>query len=308
MQKKLIVASPRGFCAGVTRAVEVVQKALDLWGSPIYVKHEIVHNQFVVDQLRDSGAVFVEELEEVPAGSHVIFSAHGVPPSAFKEAKDRGLLVTDATCPLVTKVHKEARRYADQGCEILLIGHREHVEAIGTCGVAPKQTRIIQTREEAEAVEVTPQDAVAVLTQTTLSVDDAKEIQEVLQRRFGELKTPTRSDICYATTNRQTAIKEICQEVELVLVVGSRTSSNSNRLCEVAKKAGVEAYLIGDETEIDPRWLNGVHAVGMTAGASTPEEIIERCIQRLGELGIASVQEKEIVSEQVSFNLPQMTK
>lgn len=302
----MIVASPRGFCAGVTRAVEVVQKALDLWGPPVYVKHEIVHNQFVVDRLRDSGAVFVEELDEAPKGAHVIFSAHGVPPNTFDEARKRGLKVTDATCPLVTKVHREARRFADQDYQILLIGHREHVEAIGTKGVAPKQTRIIQTLEEARQVDIQPKDKVAVLTQTTLSVDDARDIQEILEDRFGEIETPARSDICYATTNRQTAIKEICKEVDLVLVVGSRTSSNSNRLREVAEKAGVDAYLISDETEINPQWLSEVQSVGMTAGASTPEEIIERCIHKLGDLGVNQVEEKEIISEKVSFNLPQM--
>ena len=304
--KTLVLASPRGFCAGVTRAIEIVEKAIEIWGPPIYVKHEIVHNQFVVGQLREKGAIFVEDISEIPSGSHVIFSAHGVPPATFDEAEKLNLNVTDATCPLVTKVHKEARRYADKGVEILYIGHRDHVEAIGTRGVAPELTTIVESVEEAAAVEVNNPNKVAVLTQTTLSVDDTKEIQDTLLTRFEELQTPRKSDICYATTNRQTAIKQICAEVELVLVVGSSNSSNSNRLREVANRMGVRSYLINSHHDIEESWLKGVERIGMTAGASTPEEIIERCITRLKEMGVDKVEEKQIIPENVTFNLPRM--
>ena len=304
--KTLVLASPRGFCAGVTRAIEIVEKAIEIWGPPIYVKHEIVHNQFVVGRLREKGAVFVEDISEIPSGSHVIFSAHGVPPATFDEAEKLNLNVTDATCPLVTKVHKEARRYADKGVEILYIGHRDHVEAIGTRGVAPELTTIVESVEEAAAVEVNNPNKVAVLTQTTLSVDDTKEIQDTLLTRFEELQTPRKSDICYATTNRQTAIKQICAEVELVLVVGSSNSSNSNRLREVANRMGVKSYLINSHDDIEEAWFNGIERIGMTAGASTPEEIIERCITRLKELGVDKVEEKQIIPENVTFNLPKM--
>ncbi len=304
--KTLVLASPRGFCAGVTRAIGIVEKALEIWGPPIYVKHEIVHNKFVVGRLREKGAIFVEDVSEIPPGSHVIFSAHGVPPSTFDQAEKLELNVTDATCPLVTKVHKEARRYAEKGVEILYIGHKNHVEAIGTRGVAPELTTIVENVEEAEKVTVDNPDKVAVLTQTTLSVDDTKEIQDTLLHRFKELQTPRKSDICYATTNRQTAIKEICAEVELVLVVGSSNSSNSNRLREVANRMGVQSYLINSHHDIEESWLNGVERIGMTAGASTPEEIIERCIDRLKELGVENVQEKQIIPENVTFNLPKM--
>lgn len=304
--KTLVLASPRGFCAGVTRAIEIVEKAIEIWGPPIYVKHEIVHNQFVVGRLREKGAIFVEDISEIPSGSHVIFSAHGVPPATFDEAEKLNLNVTDATCPLVTKVHKEARRYADKGVEILYIGHRDHVEAIGTRGVAPELTTIVESVEEAAAVEVNNPNKVAVLTQTTLSVDDTKEIQDTLLTRFEELQTPRKSDICYATTNRQTAIKQICAEVELVLVVGSSNSSNSNRLREVANRMGVKSYLINSHDDIEEAWFNGIERIGMTAGASTPEEIIERCITRLKELGVDKVEEKQIIPENVTFNLPKM--
>ncbi len=304
--KTLVLASPRGFCAGVTRAIEIVEKALEIWGPPIYVKHEIVHNQFVVGQLRKKGAIFVEDISEIPSGSHVIFSAHGVPPTTFDEAERLKLNVTDATCPLVTKVHKEARRYAEKGVEILYIGHRDHVEAIGTRGVAPELTTIVESVEEASAVKVNNPNKVAVLTQTTLSVDDTKEIQDTLLNRFEELQTPRKSDICYATTNRQTAIKQICSEVELVLVVGSSNSSNSNRLREVANRMGVRSYLINSHHDIEESWLDGIERVGMTAGASTPEEIIERCIARLKELGVSNVEERQIIPENVTFNIPKM--
>ena len=304
--KTLVLASPRSFCAGVTRAIEIVEKAIEIWGPPIYVKHEIVHNQFVVGRLREKGAIFVEDISDIPEGSHVIFSAHGVPPATFDEADKLNLNVTDATCPLVTKVHKEARRYADKGVEILYIGHRDHVEAIGTRGVAPELTTIVESVEEAAAVKVNNPNKVAVLTQTTLSVDDTKEIQDTLLTRFEELQTPRKSDICYATTNRQTAIKQICAEVELVLVVGSSNDSNSNRLREVANRMGVRSYLINSHHDIQDSWLDGVERIGMTAGASTPEEIIERCITRLKELGVDKVEEKQIIPENVTFNLPKM--
>lgn len=305
-KKKLVIASPRGFCAGVKRAIEIVEKAIELWGPPIYVKHEIVHNQFVVDRLREKGAIFVEELEDVPPGSRVIFSAHGVPPRTFQEAKDRELKVTDATCPLVTKVHKEAARFSNVNSDILLIGHKNHVETIGTSGVAPERTTVVETLEDAWEAQVSNPENVAVLTQTTLSVDDTKDVLEVLRERFPDLQTPSRSDICYATTNRQAAIKEICKDVDLVLVVGSRTSSNSNRLREVAERVGVSSYLISDETEIHPEWLAGVQNIGMTAGASTPEAIIMKCIARLRSLGVNEVEERPLIEENITFHLPKM--
>ncbi|MBW7875634.1 MAG: 4-hydroxy-3-methylbut-2-enyl diphosphate reductase [Candidatus Cloacimonetes bacterium] len=306
MGKTLLLASPRGFCAGVTRAIEIVERALQLWGSPVYVKHEIVHNRHVVDRLRAKGAIFVEELEEIPAGSKVIFSAHGVPPDTFSKAESMSLDVTDATCPLVTKVHKEAYRYASEDMQILLIGHKNHVEAIGTQGVAKERTTIIETPEDARTVSVANPDKVAVLTQTTLSVDDTKEILDILISRFPKIHRPGKSDICYATTNRQVAIREIGDSVDLVLVVGATNSSNSNRLREVASRNGVPAYLIQDESQIETRWLDGVNTIGMTAGASTPEDLVERCVSKLREYGVTEVKEHISVEERVTFGLPRM--
>ncbi len=304
--KKLVLANPRGFCAGVTRAIEIVERALKLWGAPVYVKHEIVHNRHVVDGLRAKGAIFVEELEDVPEGAHVIFSAHGVPPSTFQQAEDRRLMVTDATCPLVTKVHKESVRFARDEHEILYIGHRNHVEAIGTQGVSPDLTTIVETEEDARTVEVRNPEKVAVLTQTTLSVDDTRAIQEILRERFPQIKEPSKGDICYATTNRQAAIRTICEDVDAVLVVGAQNSSNSNRLKEVAARTGRPAWLIQDESQIQPEWLDGVNSIGMTAGASTPEELVKRCIDRLMELGVNTIEERQIIPENVTFGLPKM--
>jgi 4-hydroxy-3-methylbut-2-enyl diphosphate reductase len=306
MGKTLLLASPRGFCAGVTRAIEIVERALELWGTPIYVKHEIVHNRHVVDRLRAKGAIFVEELHEIPPGSKVIFSAHGVPPDTFDVASSMGLEVTDATCPLVTKVHKEALRYAKDDMQILLIGHKNHVEAIGTQGVARDRTTIIETPEDAQTVTVSDPTKVAVLTQTTLSVDDTQEIMNILMQRFPQIQTPGKSDICYATTNRQMAIRQIGDSVDLVLVVGANNSSNSNRLREVAARNGVPAYLIQDESQIESSWVKEAQTIGMTAGASTPEDLVERCVKRLQELGVSEVKEHVAIEEKVSFGLPRM--
>ncbi|PCJ19841.1 MAG: 4-hydroxy-3-methylbut-2-enyl diphosphate reductase [Candidatus Cloacimonadota bacterium] len=301
---KLIISSPRGFCAGVTRAIEIVEKAILMWGSPIYVKHEIVHNKFVVEQLKKKGAIFVEELEEIPSGSRVIFSAHGVPPKTFTDAKKRNLQVTDATCPLVTKVHKESKKFSENGCKILLVGHQNHVEVIGTKGVSPDNTIIIENVEDVKKLTLLEDTKVAMLTQTTLSLNDTKDISEALYKKFPNLKKSNKSDICYATTNRQQAISEICKEAEIVLVVGSKNSSNSNRLKEVAQKLGVKSHLIENKSDILSEWFEGIKVIGLTAGASTPEILIKECIEQLKVYGVSEVEEKTIVEENISFSLP----
>lgn len=306
MTKEVLLAKPRGFCAGVERAVEAVEKTLDTYGKPVYVKHQIVHNSHVVSSLAEKGAVFVESLEEVPEGSTVVFSAHGSPPNAYKEAAARGLKVIDATCPLVTKVHFEAKKYANEGYTILLVGHRNHVEIIGTSGEAPEATRIIETAEDAQKVELVNPEKVICLTQTTLSIDDTKRIIDVLKQRFPLLQFPPKEDICYATQNRQNAVKELAKHAELILVIGSRNSSNSNRLVEVAKEAGAKAHLINDHSEINPEWLEGVKAVGLTSGASAPDYLVSDVISRLKGLGVAEVTELQAVEENVRFVLPKI--
>lgn len=306
MPEKIILASPRGFCAGVERAIEVVERALEAYGAPVYVKHQIVHNSHVVDSLAGKGAIFVESLKEVPEGSRVIFSAHGSPPRDYDEAAARKLRVIDVTCPLVTKVHLEARRYAKEGYSIILVGHKSHVEIVGTSGEAPEATRFVETAEDAMKVEVPDPGKVACLTQTTLSVDDTRKIVGVLAGRFPAIKLPPKEDICYATQNRQNAVKEVAKEAGLVLVVGSKNSSNSNRLVEVAEAAGARAYLINDCTEIKPEWLEGVKAVGLTAGASAPEHLVAKVAERLKELGVQSVSEIKAASENVKFALPKI--
>ena len=280
---KLLLSKPRGFCAGVVRAIEIVERAIEIWGPPIYVKHEIVHNQHVVDDLRKKGAVFIEDLSDVPAGSRLIYSAHGVPPSVRQEAKDRGLIEIDATCGLVTKVHSAAKRYAEKGYHIILIGHRKHVEIIGTAGEAPDATTIVESAEDVSSLPFTPEDKLFYVTQTTLSLDDVADITKALIARFPQIETLPSSSICYATTNRQMALREITGLTDLVLVVGDPQSSNSNRLRELAAKRGVASYLINNESEIQPTWILGVKTIGLTAGASTPEAIVQECIKRLIE-------------------------
>lgn len=301
---KLLLSKPRGFCAGVERAIDTVKKALELWGPPIYVKHEIVHNTHVVDQLKKMGAIFIEELSEVPEGMRIVYSAHGIPPQVREEAKKRHLIEIDATCGLVTKVHSAAKRYAERGYRIILIGHRNHVETIGTAGEAPDLTTIIETVEDVNRLSFARNEKLAYLTQTTLSLDDVKEITEALLQKYPQIETLPSSSICYATTNRQMALRQITQEADLVLVVGDPKSSNSNRLREVAERRGKRAFLIHHESEIEPEWLKGVQVIAMTAGASTPESVVQSCVRRLKELGLQTVEEITFVQENVFFQLP----
>jgi 4-hydroxy-3-methylbut-2-enyl diphosphate reductase len=301
---RVLLASPRGFCAGVDRAIEIVERALEIYGAPVFVRHEIVHNRHVVDRLRSMGAVFVDEIAEIPEGSVVVFSAHGVSPKVREEAAARNLRPIDATCPLVTKVHLEARRHASDGREILLIGHAGHVEVEGTMGEAPARMRLVESVADAERIAVADPARVAFLTQTTLSVDDTRAIIAVLRRRFPAIQGPPQEDICYATQNRQNAVKAMAADIDLLLVVGAPNSSNSQRLVEVARGAGVRATLVESEQEIDPDWLAGAGRVGVTAGASAPEDLVRRIVDRLRTLGGAEPVEVPTVEENVRFALP----
>ncbi len=301
---KLLLSKPRGFCAGVVRAIEIVERALELYGPPIYVKHEIVHNRHVVDDLRRKGAIFIEEIADVPEGSRLIYSAHGVSPAVREQAKKRQLIEIDATCGLVTKVHSAAKRYAEKGYHILLIGHRNHVEIIGTAGEAPESTTIVESVEDVDALSFSHGQKLFYLTQTTLSLDDVKEISDALLAKYPHVETLPSSSICYATTNRQMALREITSQLDLVLVVGDPKSSNSNRLREVAALRGVKAFLINSEKEIQEEWFQGVSTIGMTAGASTPESIVQACIEQLKVLGVQSVEEVVYTEENVYFQLP----
>jgi 4-hydroxy-3-methylbut-2-enyl diphosphate reductase len=301
---KLLLSKPRGFCAGVVRAIEIVEKALELWGPPVYVKHEIVHNKYVVDGLRAKGAIFIEDINEVPIGARLIYSAHGVSPAVREESKQRHLIEIDATCGLVTRVHSAVKRYAAQGFLIILIGHRNHPEIIGTAGEAPDVTTIVESVKDVMNLLFPKEAKLFYITQTTLSLDDVKEITEALLEKYPQIVTLPSSSICYATTNRQMALREITDVTDLVLVVGDPQSSNSNRLCEVATKRGLPSYLINNESEIDSEWLYGVKTIGLTAGASTPEEIVQRCIQRLIELGVREVEDIVFTTEDVVFQLP----
>ncbi len=301
---KLLLSRPRGFCAGVVRAIDTVEKALALWGAPIYVKHEIVHNKHVVEDLRRKGAIFIENLEEVPPGSRVIYSAHGIPPKVREEAKARGLIEIDATCGLVTKVHSAAKRYAEKGYQILLIGHKTHVEIIGTAGEAPEVTTIVESVKDVQELAFSPDQKLFYITQTTLSLDDVKEVADALKAKYPHIETLPSASICYATTNRQMALREITGGCDLVLVVGDPSSSNSNRLREVAAVRGVKSYLINEEQEIKTEWLNEVNVIGLTAGASTPENIVQRCIEHLKSLGVTEVEEVVYTEENVFFQLP----
>jgi len=303
---ELILAAPRGYCAGVDRAVETVERALELQGAPVYVRKQIVHNLHVVRDLEARGAVFVDEVAEVPEGATVVFSAHGVAPTVHGESAERGLDVIDATCPLVTKVHSEAKRYALRGYRMLLIGHQGHEEVVGTMGEAPDAMTLVETEADVAGLpDYDPAQPLAYLTQTTLSVDETRGIIEALKVRYPWIESPAKDDICYATSNRQAAVKELAKATDLVLVIGSANSSNSCRLVEVAREAGVQSHLIEDETEIDPAWLEGVARVGITSGASAPERLVRRVIAWFEERhGPLPVSELETVHEDVSFNLP----
>lgn len=301
---KLLLSKPRGFCAGVERAIETVEKALALWGAPIYVKHEIVHNKYVVDGLKAKGAIFIENVQDVPIGARLIYSAHGVSPSVREEAQNRQLIEIDATCGLVTRVHSAVKRFAAQGFQIILIGHRNHVEVIGTAGEAPDVTTIVESVEDVLALTFSKEERLFYITQTTLSLDDVKEITEALLAKYPQIATLPSSSICYATTNRQMALREITDQTDLVLVVGDPQSSNSNRLREVSFKRGIPSYLINNEEEIKSEWLVGVKTIGLTAGASTPESIVQCCIQKLVAMGVKEVEDVVFTLEDVVFQLP----
>src|ERR1700739_2732484 len=302
--KSLIRVRPRGFCAGWCRGVDIVELALQAYGPPVYVHHEIVHNRHVVEQLRKDGAIFVETVEEVPLGSVLVFSAHGVPPTTREEARLRQLRVIDATCPLVTKVNLEALKFAREDRTIILIGHRDHQEIVGTSGEAPQQTVVVDSVEAVDALEVKDPSRLSFLTQTTLSLYDTQEIVARLRERFPTIQGPASDDICYATQNRQEAVEQLAREVDFMPVVGSPNSSNSNRLVEVAKRSGVEAQLIDAARDIDPKWLEGVRRVGLTAGASAPEVLVEQVSNRLAEIGFTDQRDLDLIREDVRFTLP----
>jgi 4-hydroxy-3-methylbut-2-enyl diphosphate reductase len=304
MVDRVLLASPRGYCAGVERAVETVERALEHYGAPVYVRKQIVHNIHVVRDLETRGAIFVDEETEVPPGATVVYSAHGVAPTVHTNSARLDHHVIDATCPLVTKVHVQARRYADDGYTVVLIGHAGHEEVIGTMGEAPEATVLVQDVAEAESLDLPPDAKVAYITQTTLSVDETAEIISVLRRRFPRIHAPKKEDICYATSNRQWAVKEMLAEIDVLLVIGSRNSSNSNRLVEVARAAGVPSHLIDDETEIDEAWVGGVETVGVTSGASAPERLVERVCDWFRARGVERIEPYRLVDEDVVFRLP----
>jgi 4-hydroxy-3-methylbut-2-enyl diphosphate reductase len=301
---EVLLANPRGFCAGVDRAIEIVERALAVHGAPIYVRHEVVHNKFVVEDLRSKGAIFVEELDEVPAGSTVIFSAHGVSQAVRHAADARGLRVFDATCPLVTKVHVEVSKMREQGREIVMIGHRGHPEVEGTMGQSAGGMYLVEKPEDVDRLVVADEGKLAFVTQTTLSVDDARLTIEALKRRFPKIVGPKKDDICYATQNRQDAVKALARQCDVVIVVGSPNSSNSNRLREVAQNQGVPAYMVDNASQLDPAWLSGKSRVGVTAGASAPEILVQQVIDRLKQLGARNVAQLDGISEKVTFPLP----
>ena len=304
MDLRVILAKPRGFCAGVERAIEIVERALDLYGPPVYVRHEIVHNKRVVETLRAKGAVFVEELDEVPDDAVTVFSAHGVSQAVEDQAKERGLPVIDATCPLVSKVHKEGQHHERKERQIILIGHAGHPEVEGTQGRIPGGVLLVTNSEDVARLTVRDPDKLAYVTQTTLSVDDTRDVIEALTKRFPNIVGPDVKDICYATQNRQQAVRQLAAEVDLLLVVGARNSSNSNRLREIGSQMGVPSYLIDDAKGLDPSWIEGIRTVGLTAGASAPEELVDEVIKRLGALGAITFEELAGVEERVQFKLP----
>jgi 4-hydroxy-3-methylbut-2-enyl diphosphate reductase len=301
--KRVLLASPRGYCAGVERAVDTVERALKLYGAPVYVRKQIVHNSHVVQALRARGAIFVESVEDVPKGATLVFSAHGIAPAVREAARRRGLVSIDATCPLVTKVHTQARRYAAGGYRVVFIGHAGHEEVEGTTGEAPDRIVLVESVADVAALDLPP-GPLAYITQTTLSVDETREIISALRRRFPHIEGPAKEDICYATTNRQRAVKELAHEVELLLVIGSRNSSNSKRLVEVARNAGVESHLVDDVREIDEQWLAGVETAGITSGASAPERLVGEVCDWFRARGVTDIAEHRPVAEDVVFKLP----
>jgi 4-hydroxy-3-methylbut-2-enyl diphosphate reductase len=301
--KRVLLASPRGYCAGVERAVDTVERALKLYGAPVYVRKQIVHNSHVVQALRARGAIFVESVEDVPKGATLVFSAHGIAPAVREAARRRGLVSIDATCPLVTKVHTQARRYAAGGYRVVFIGHAGHEEVEGTTGEAPDRIVLVESVADVAALDLPP-GPLAYITQTTLSVDETREIISALRRRFPHIEGPAKEDICYATTNRQRAVKELAHEVELLLVIGSRNSSNSKRLVEVARNAGVESHLVDDVREIDEQWLSGVETAGITSGASAPERLVGEVCDWFRARGVTDIAEHRPVAEDVVFKLP----
>ena len=301
---KVVLAQPRGFCAGVERAIDIVEKALETYGPPVYVRHEIVHNRHVVDSLRAKGAVFVEELDEVPEGKIAIFSAHGVSKTVESDAESRNLQVIDATCPLVSKVHVEGRRYAAQGREVVLIGHAGHPEVEGTMGQVPGGVHLISTARDVAGLQVKDPDKLAYVTQTTLSVDDTREVIDALKRKFPSIVGPDTKDICYATQNRQRAVRELAEQVDLILVIGAPNSSNSNRLREIAEELGVKSHLIENAGQLDPKWLDGVASVGVTAGASAPDVLVQEVVTKLQNLNPVQLSVMEGIAENVKFRLP----
>lgn len=304
MDKEILLAQPRGFCAGVDRAIEIVERALQQFGAPIYVRHEIVHNAYVVEDLRNKGAIFIEDLDDVPAGNTLVFSAHGVSKAVRAEAESRGLSIFDATCPLVTKVHVEVAKMRRQGCEIVMIGHDGHPEVEGTMGQTEEGMYLVETVADVATLDVAKPDMLAYVSQTTLSVDDTADIIAALKLKYPAIIEPKKGDICYATTNRQEAVKFMAPQVDLVIVVGSPNSSNSNRLREVAEKKGTPAYMVDNASQIDPAWLDGKVRVGVTAGASAPEVLVHAVIDRLKECGVKSVRTLDGVQEAVTFPLP----
>jgi len=301
---EILLAEPRGFCAGVDRAIEIVERALEKFGPPIYVRHEIVHNTYVVDDLKAKGAVFIDDLDDVPPGATVVFSAHGVSKAVQAEARERGLEIFDATCPLVTKVHIEVAKLAREGYEFIMIGHKGHPEVEGTMGQVDHGIHLVEDVADVALVQPAQTDKLALVTQTTLSVDDAAQIKAALRERFANIREPKQQDICYATQNRQDAVKVMSGQVDVVIVVGSPTSSNSNRLAELARKLGVQSYMVDSAAELKPEWLEGKSRVGLTAGASAPEVLVERVISRIKSLGAVSVRKMDGIEETVKFPLP----
>jgi 4-hydroxy-3-methylbut-2-enyl diphosphate reductase len=301
---KVLLASPRGFCAGVVRAIDIVERALELYGAPVYVRHEIVHNRHVVDKLRRKGAIFVEELTEIPEGAHTVFSAHGVAKSVQEDAKTRGLPVLDATCPLVTKVHVQGRRYAKAGRTIILIGHAGHAEVIGTMGQIDAPIHLVSTPEDVAALPLPLSTPLAYVTQTTLSVDDTRGVIAALQERFDDVRGPDVADICYATQNRQTAVRDLARASDVLIVVGARNSSNSSRLREIGEEMGVPSYLVDDGAGVEPHWFEGTAAVGITAGASAPDELVDSVIAAIARVRPVEVSTLDGVEEKMAFSLP----
>ena len=304
IEKKIVLAQPRGFCAGVVRAIEIVERAIQKYGTPVYVRHEIVHNKYVVEDLRNKGAIFVDEVDEIPEGAVTIFSAHGVSRKVISDAGGRSLHTLDATCPLVSKVHKQGQHYAKQGYEIVMIGHAGHAEVEGTLGQIDGKVYLIETSQDVETLEVSNPETLAYVTQTTLSVDDTRDVIEALIAKYPNIRGPNVQDICYATQNRQKAVRDLVEKVELVLVIGAKNSSNSNRLREIGTEMGVTSYLIDDASALNPKWLENVNQLGVTAGASAPEILIDQLIARLADFGFKNIELLNGIEENVNFNIP----